>query len=546
MYPEVRLRGPAEVPRPAAARSTTSGARSSARPASSAPRPARSNASTWAASTRAVATTSTGARQRRTASGARNRRCGGPADRCPIRPTRRSSWSTWPPSTASSRRTTTTRPDLLAILEEIQAAYGYLPVAALKRISHETGTWYADDLRDRQLLRAPPLRAPDRDRPGRRRRRPSPAESTYLAALDAALGGACERGAPARRLGPEDVTDLLKTPAAWPRILLARADAKDPTDLDAAVKAGAFEALRRAIRELGRTAMTATIAASALRGRGGAGYPAGEKWRAAAATEAPRRYVVANGYGADPASHTDRTLLARDPYAVIEGVAIAAFAIGAEEAFIALRAEDTAAHRHGQRGHRVRHGGRLPGCRRPGLRPRRVRSRSGRSRAPTCWARRRSCSRPSRASAASPSSARRIRRRAGCSGMPTVVHNVQTLAFVPWIVREGADAFRATGTAHEPGTVLVQIRTPGGDEGIAEVPLGTPVARHHRAGRQAAGRPVHPGRSSSVGRRVGCCRQTCSTRRTPSSGCARRAPISAPARSSSSTTGPTSSSWSAC
>jgi NADH:ubiquinone oxidoreductase subunit F (NADH-binding) len=57
-------------------------------------------------------------------------------------------------------------------------------------------------------------------------------------------------------------------------------------------------------------------------------------------------------------------------------------------------------------------------------------------------------------------------------GMPTVVHNVQTLAAVPWIVRNGAAAFAATGDPASPGTVLVQLRTPGGD-GIAEVPLGT-------------------------------------------------------------------------
>jgi NADH:ubiquinone oxidoreductase subunit F (NADH-binding) len=60
----------------------------------------------------------------------------------------------------------------------------------------------------------------------------------------------------------------------------------------------------------------------------------------------------------------------------------------------------------------------------------------------------------------------------GLFGRPTIVNNVQTLAAVPWIVREGADAFRATGSTHSPGTVLVQLRTPGG-EGIAEVPLGT-------------------------------------------------------------------------
>ena len=137
------------------------------------------------------------------------------------------------------------------------------------------------------------------------------------------------------------MTELLKTPAGWPAILLGRAATlKRPADLDQAAAAGAFDGLRRVIRDLGATGTIAEISASGLRGRGGAGYPTGNKWRTAADTEAPRRYAVANGYGADPASHTDRTLMLRDPYAVVEGLAIAAFAIGATEAFIAVRAED--------------------------------------------------------------------------------------------------------------------------------------------------------------------------------------------------------------
>ena len=62
----------------------------------------------------------------------------------------------------------------------------------------------------------------------------------------------------------------------------------------------------------------------------------------------------------------------------------------------------------------------------------------------------------------------------GLFGMPTVVHNVQTLAAVPWIIRNGGEAFAAIGSADSPGTILVQVRTPAGD-GIAEVPLGTPL-----------------------------------------------------------------------
>lgn len=73
------------------------------------------------------------------------------------------------------------------------------------------------------------------------------------------------------------MVELLTTPPAWPTILLERAGAKDPTDLDAASRAGAFEGLRRSIRDLGPTGTIATVAASGLRGRGGGGFPAAEK-----------------------------------------------------------------------------------------------------------------------------------------------------------------------------------------------------------------------------------------------------------------------------
>jgi NADH:ubiquinone oxidoreductase subunit F (NADH-binding) len=270
------------------------------------------------------------------------------------------------------------------------------------------------------------------------------------------------------------MTDLLRTPAEWPRILLGRADAADPTDLDAAVAAGAFTGLRRAIRDLGATATIATIGASGLRGRGGAGFPTGDKWRTAANTEADRRYVVANGYGADPASHTDRTLMTLDPYTVVEGTAIAAFAIGATEAFIAVRAEDTeviarlsaaigAATDAGYLGEDVQGIGHdlfltvrpVQGAYMLGEETVLLKALESRRGQPE--------QRP-------PHPAER-----GLFGRPTVVQNVQTLAAVPWILREGADAFRATGVAGSPGTVLVQVRTPGGGTGVAEVPLGTPL-----------------------------------------------------------------------
>jgi NADH:ubiquinone oxidoreductase subunit F (NADH-binding) len=269
------------------------------------------------------------------------------------------------------------------------------------------------------------------------------------------------------------MTDLLATPAAWPVVLLEGAADADPGDLGAAVSAGAFRALERAIRDLGATAVTATIGAAGLRGRGGAGYPAADKWRHCAAQPSERHYVVANGYESDPAARTDRTLLERAPYVVLEGAAIAAFAVGAKEAIIAVRGEETAllrslesavaaAEAAGFLGSDVLGTGHdidvtvrgVQGAYMLGEETVLLKALEGRRGQPE--------QRP-------PYPTER-----GLDGAPTLVHNVATLAAVPWIVRNGAEAFAAIGDQAAPGTVLVHVRGPQG-QGVAEVPTGTPL-----------------------------------------------------------------------
>ena len=269
------------------------------------------------------------------------------------------------------------------------------------------------------------------------------------------------------------MTTILTTPSDWPAILLPRPAAADPTDLDAAVRNRAFDGLRRSVRDLGTTATIATIAAAGLRGRGGAGFPAADKWRACAQTPAPRRYVVANGYGADPASAGDRELLERNPYAVIEGAAIAAMAVGASEVIIAVRTEHTEAVRRLEAaiaaaeeaafiGTNLLASGRnlavsvrtVQGAYLLGEETILLKALENRRGQPE--------QRP-------PHPTER-----GLEGYPTLVHNVQTLAAVPWIIVNGPEAFARIGAKASPGTILVQLRGPAGD-GLAEVPLGTPL-----------------------------------------------------------------------
>jgi NADH:ubiquinone oxidoreductase subunit F (NADH-binding) len=264
---------------------------------------------------------------------------------------------------------------------------------------------------------------------------------------------------------------ILRTPKSWPAILLRADRATDPLDLDAAQAAGAFGGLRRAVNDLGPTGTIAAIAASGLRGRGGAGFPTAEKWRAAAAVEAPRRVVVGNGYGADPSSLTDRTLIEQSPYAVLEGALIAATVIGADQAIIAVRAEATGAIRALETaierlvaaglagedmlgsGHSIELTVRpVQGAYMLGEETVLLKALEGKRGQPE--------QRP-------PQPAER-----GLFGWPTVVQNVQTLAAVAWILANGPEAFAAIGSKASPGTILVSIRTPDG-AGVAEVPIGT-------------------------------------------------------------------------
>ncbi len=295
------------------------------------------------------------------------------------------------------------------------------------------------------------------------------------------------------------MTTILPAPAEWPSVLLARAAVlrdhpamafDDPSAaLDTAVRAGAFEGLRRAVRDLGPAGTIALIAEAGLRGRGGAGYPTAAKWRAAATTEAPRRYVVANGYGADPGSLTDRALLEADPFGVVEGLAIAAIAVGATEAIVAVRAGDAEAVRRlegavaaaedaGFLGRDVLGSGHdltitvrpVQGAYMLGEETVLLKALEGRRGQPE--------QRP-------PYPAER-----GLFDMPTVVQNVQTLAAVPWIVVNGAPAWAAIGSPQASGTILVQVRGPERD-GVAEVPLGVPL-------RQVIALGGEPGRGRSL------------------------------------------------
>ncbi|MCB0992351.1 MAG: NAD(P)H-dependent oxidoreductase subunit E, partial [Acidimicrobiales bacterium] len=127
--------------------------------------------------------------------------------------------------------------------------------------------------------------------------------------------------------------------ASQERIVLANSGVIEPDRIESYVAVGGYTALETALTTMTPQQIVETVQRSGLRGRGGAGYPTGNKWALLAAAEADQKYVVANGDEGDPGAYMDRTVMEDDPHRLIEGIAIAAFATGASRAYIYVRAE---------------------------------------------------------------------------------------------------------------------------------------------------------------------------------------------------------------
>jgi NADH:ubiquinone oxidoreductase subunit F (NADH-binding) len=265
---------------------------------------------------------------------------------------------------------------------------------------------------------------------------------------------------------------LLEAARNAPRVTLGSAAlADEQTTLAAAEKAGAWAAWRSAVRGSDPDSLIAMISASGLRGRGGAGYPTGDKWRACREAEGSRRHVVVNGFEADPGAQLDRALMELAPHSVVEGTALAAYAVGAGDAIISVKAgygeavrRLTAAVRAAEEAGLIGQNALAAGFDlhievRPlagsfvlGEETVLLRSLEGKR--------------------AQPDQRPPYPAEQGLWAEPTVVNNVETLAAVPWIVEHGAQAYSRIGAKGSPGTTLVQLSGAVAEPGIAEVPLG--------------------------------------------------------------------------
>ena len=217
------------------------------------------------------------------------------------------------------------------------------------------------------------------------------------------------------------------------------------------------------------------VKAARVRGRGGAGFPAGDKWGFARAAAGEQKFIVANGDEGDPGSYIDKYLMERNPALVLEGMALAGYAVGAEHGFVLCRSEYP-------RSKPALEAAPRPTPARPACSARTSAaaaspstSRSSRAPARTSSARRRRCWRASRACAAPSRRGRRSRRRAASTGMPTVVNNVETLATSRSSRATAPTPTRALSPGATPGheARLLQraLRAPG----VYEVRFGTPM-----------------------------------------------------------------------
>jgi NADH-quinone oxidoreductase subunit F len=268
--------------------------------------------------------------------------------------------------------------------------------------------------------------------------------------------------------------------------LLARVGVVDPTSLAAYRAAGGYRALARAVA-LGPDGVIGELTASKLVGRGGAAFPTGRKWEAVARAGGRPKYVVCNADESEPGTFKDRVLLEEDPFAIVEAMTIAAFAVGAARGFVYLRGE----YPHAEE--RLRDA--IAQARAAGLLGADV---AGAGFAFDLEIRRGAgayiCGEETalfnsiEGRRGEPRSKPPFPVEVGLFGKPTVVNNVETLASVPGIVLDGGAAFAAIGTGGSTGTKLFCVSGRVERPGLYELPFGATLGELiERAGGVAGG-----------------------------------------------------------
>ena len=258
------------------------------------------------------------------------------------------------------------------------------------------------------------------------------------------------------------------------RIVLRNCGLIDPGSIEDYIKHGGYGALKKVLGEMTPEQVINEVITSGLRGRGGAGFPTGTKWKFARASQGTKKYVICNADEGDPGAFMDRSVLESDPHSVLEGMIICAYAVGADEAYIYCRAEYpkaiarlrqaiSQARRLGFLGEkilgsshnfevRIKEGAGAFVC---GEETALILSIEGRRGMPRI--------RPPYPAVS------------GLWGKPTNINNVETFANIPWIILNGGAQFAAYGTDDSKGTKVFAMAGKVKRTGLVEVPMGITI-----------------------------------------------------------------------
>ena len=285
-------------------------------------------------------------------------------------------------------------------------------------------------------------------------------------------------GQPVSRLFYRDHDTVCPHPSDIPflnqqtRIVLENCGNIDAESIDEYIAAGGFQAMAKAFFDMSPQDVIDEVTKSGLRGRGGAGFPAGKKWSQVARQKEKVRYVVCNGDEGDPGAFMDGSVMEGDPYKMIEGMVIAAYAVGAENGYIYVRAEYPLsvkrlrmaieqAEAYGLLGDNILGSG--------------INFHLHINRGAGAFV----CGEGSALTASIEGNRGMPRVKPprtvehGLFNKPTVLNNVETYANVPMIVTNGAEWYKSIGTPGSPGTKAFALTGNVNNTGLIEVPMGT-------------------------------------------------------------------------
>lgn len=281
-----------------------------------------------------------------------------------------------------------------------------------------------------------------------------------------------EKGEPVKEwLAPADYHDFQKRQQ---RVVLEHCGEIDPESIDDYLRAGGYRALAKVLREMTPEEVIEVVSQSGLRGRGGAGFPTGRKWKSCRAVESNQRFIVCNADEGDPGAFMDRAVLEGDPHKVLEGMVIGGYAIGTSEGYIYVRAEYPLAVRRlniaieqartkGFLGKNIlgssydldihiKEGAGAFVCGESTALMFSIEGKRGMPR-----------TRP-------PQSV-----EAGLWNKPTALNNVETFANIPKIILEGGEWYASIGTEKSKGTKIFALAGKVKITGLIEVPMGVTI-----------------------------------------------------------------------